>query len=161
MTAVALRALWSRKLRTLLTAFAIVLGVATVCGTYVLTDSIKNAFNSIFQTVYRNTDATITGRNAIDTGANDAGGGQSTTPSFNQALLAKVRALPDVKDAIDVLERPPPDDDGDEFPGSVIVGTNCCSSTSVQSMIARAVVSRSAICPSLSGEPQIFHGGSS
>src|SRR5437868_3915765 len=49
MTAVALRALWARKLRTLLTAFAIVLGVATVSGTYVLTHSIKHAFNTILE----------------------------------------------------------------------------------------------------------------
>ena len=34
----------SRKLRTALTAIAIVLGVAMVCGTYVLTDSISQAF---------------------------------------------------------------------------------------------------------------------
>ncbi len=100
MIAVSLKGLWSRKLRSMLTAFAIVLGVALVSGTYVLTDSITKAFDSIFQTVYRNTDATITGRNALDTGANDVGGGDTTTPSFDESLLAKVRALPSVKDAI-------------------------------------------------------------
>jgi putative ABC transport system permease protein len=98
--AVSLKGLMSRKLRSVLTAVAIILGVALVSGTYVLTDSITKAFDSIFQTIYRNTDATITGRNAIDTGANDAGGGDSTTPSFDEALLAKVRALPSVRDAI-------------------------------------------------------------
>ena len=51
----------------MLTAIAIVLGVALVSGTYVLTDSITKAFDSIFQTIYQNTDATITGRNALDT----------------------------------------------------------------------------------------------
>ncbi|HEY1597654.1 MAG TPA: FtsX-like permease family protein [Thermoleophilaceae bacterium] len=94
-----LRGLMSRKLRSVLTAVAIVLGVALVSGTYVLTDSITHAFNAIFQTVYQGTDAQITGRNALDTGANDVGGG-TNTPSFDQALLAKVRALPDVKAAI-------------------------------------------------------------
>jgi putative ABC transport system permease protein len=93
-TAVALRALWARKLRTLLTAFAIVLGVATVSGTYVLTDSIKNAFNTIFQSVYRNTDAVITGRSAVSP---DATG---NLPSFDESLLAKVRKLPDVAEAL-------------------------------------------------------------
>ena len=48
MTRFALKALLGRKLRTVLTAFAIVLGVATVSGTYVLTDSINKAFGSIF-----------------------------------------------------------------------------------------------------------------
>jgi putative ABC transport system permease protein len=94
-----LRGLMSRKLRSVLTAVAIVLGVALVSGTYVLTDSITKAFDSIFQTVYRGTDATITGRNAIDTNASDSGGG-ANTPSFDQALLARVRGLPDVKAAI-------------------------------------------------------------
>ncbi|HEY2601031.1 MAG TPA: FtsX-like permease family protein [Thermoleophilaceae bacterium] len=94
-----LRGLASRKLRSALTAVAIVLGVALVSGTYVLTDSITKAFDSIFQTVYRGTDATITGKNALDTGANDVGGGAST-PSFDESLLARVRALPDVKAAI-------------------------------------------------------------
>jgi putative ABC transport system permease protein len=96
----ALRGLLSRKLRSVLTAVAIVLGVALVSGTYVLTDSITKAFDSIFQTVYRGTDATISGRNALDSGANDVGGGDTTTPSFDQALLARVRGLPDVSAAI-------------------------------------------------------------
>jgi putative ABC transport system permease protein len=95
---VALKGLTSRKLRSALTAFAIVLGVALVAGTYVLTDSITGAFDSIFQTVYRGTDATVTGRNAID--SNASGGGDSTTPSFPQSVLARVRGLPEVKDTL-------------------------------------------------------------
>jgi putative ABC transport system permease protein len=50
--------------------------------------------------VYRGTDATVIGRNAIDTNASNAGGGDSTTPSFDQALLARVRGLSDVQAAI-------------------------------------------------------------
>ena len=94
MIAVALKALWGRKLRTLLTAVAIVLGVATVSGTYVLTDSISSAFSSIFQGIYRGTDAAITGKSAL--------GGDSNIdlPSFDEELLGKVRALPGVGAAI-------------------------------------------------------------
>ena len=40
-----------RKLRTILTMVAIVLGVAMVSGTFVLTDSIDKAFGSIFTDV--------------------------------------------------------------------------------------------------------------
>ena len=47
MTRVALRGILGRKLRTVLTAFAIVLGVAMVSGSYVLTDSIQKAFHSL------------------------------------------------------------------------------------------------------------------
>jgi putative ABC transport system permease protein len=101
MRRVALRGLASRKLRSALTAVAIVLGVALVAGTYVLTDSISGAFGSIFQTVYRGTDATVTGRNAIDSSATGGGGNnQSPTPSFSQTLLARVQRLPDVQDAL-------------------------------------------------------------
>jgi putative ABC transport system permease protein len=98
---VALKGLAMRKLRSGLTAVAILLGVALVGGTYVLTDSITSAFNSIFQTVYRGTDATVTGRSAIDTGANSAGGNNAVVaPSFPQSVLASLQRLPDVKDTL-------------------------------------------------------------
>jgi putative ABC transport system permease protein len=45
-TSVALKGLATRKLRAALTALAIVLGVAMVSGSYVLTDSIQKAFHS-------------------------------------------------------------------------------------------------------------------
>ncbi len=96
MITVALRGLLGRKLRSVLTAFAIVLGVATVSGTYVLTDSISDAFDNIFTSVYRGTDAAITGKAAFD--LSDQSG--VTPPSFDESLLPKVRALPDVAAAI-------------------------------------------------------------
>ncbi|MDQ6836556.1 MAG: ABC transporter permease [Actinomycetota bacterium] len=105
MLRVALRGLATRRLRAVLTAVAIVLGVALVSGTYVLTDSITNAFDSIFQTVYRGTDATITGRNAIDAGSAGGGGGGgggagANTPAFSASLLSQVRRLPGVRDSL-------------------------------------------------------------
>ena len=86
MIAVALRGLWGRKLRATLTAIAIVLGVATVTGTYILTDSISNAFDSIFTGIYRGTDAAITGRSAITSSTSN-----TELPSFDESLLQKVR----------------------------------------------------------------------
>ena len=65
MTKFAIKGLLNRKLRTALTAIAIVLGVAMVCGTYVLTDSITQAFNAIFASTYQSTDAVVTGRRAF------------------------------------------------------------------------------------------------
>jgi len=44
MIRIALKDLFGRKLRLLLTSLAIVMGVAMVSGTYVLTDSINAAF---------------------------------------------------------------------------------------------------------------------
>jgi putative ABC transport system permease protein len=94
-TAFALRGLLGRKLRTVLTAIAIVLGVATVSGTYVLTDSINNAFHSIFYETRAGSDAVISGKSAFDL-TNGAG---VTAPAFSQSLLPRVRALPDVAEA--------------------------------------------------------------
>ena len=93
---VALRGMMRRKLRTALTAIAIVLGVALITGTYVLTDSIKGAFGGIFTSVYRGTDATVTGKSAFTL----SDSGTTTAPPFGQALLPKIRALPDVADAV-------------------------------------------------------------
>ncbi|MGH3003070.1 MAG: ABC transporter permease, partial [Gaiellaceae bacterium] len=92
MRRVALKGLAGRKLRAALTALAIVLGVAMVSGTYVLTDTIKAGFDAVFTSVYKDTDAVITGRSAI-------GGSSTTPPSFSVSLLPKVKALPGVADA--------------------------------------------------------------
>ena len=92
----ALRGLLGRKLRTVLTALAIILGVAMVTGTFVLTDSITDAFNSIFSSTYKNTDAVITGKSAF----NLSGENGTTDPSFDESLLPKVKALPTVGAAI-------------------------------------------------------------
>ena len=59
MRRVALKGLAFRKVRALLTALAVVLGVAMVSGTYVLTDSIQRAFDGIFTGSYEDTSAVI------------------------------------------------------------------------------------------------------
>jgi putative ABC transport system permease protein len=95
MTLVALKGLAGRKLRAVLTAIAIVLGVAMISGTYVLTDTIKSAFTTVFTQVYKHTDAIVTGKSAIGTNRNSNG----LPPSFPAALLDQVRALPGVAEA--------------------------------------------------------------
>jgi putative ABC transport system permease protein len=96
MIRVALAGLLGRKLRTALTALAIVLGVAMVSGTLVLTDSIDKAFNFIYTDVRQGSDAVISGKSAIG----DTQTGRGTfAPTVDGSLLAKVRALPDVQDA--------------------------------------------------------------
>ncbi len=96
MIEIALKGMARRKLRTALTAIAIVLGVALITGTYVLTDSIKGAFGGIFTQVYRGTDATVTGKSAFDL----SGNGTTVAPPFSESLLPKIRALPDVAAAV-------------------------------------------------------------
>jgi putative ABC transport system permease protein len=92
---VALRGLTGRKLRTVLTAFAIVLGVAMVSGTYVLTDTINKAFDTIFSESYAGTDAAITGK-APDISFE---GTTAETPGVPDSLLERVRSLPSVEEA--------------------------------------------------------------
>jgi ABC-type antimicrobial peptide transport system permease subunit len=92
---VALRGLAGRKLRAFLTGLAIVLGVAMVSGTFVLTDAIDNAFKNIFSESYAGTDAVVSGKSA-DINFN---GDTSQSPSVPESILAQVRKLPDVEAA--------------------------------------------------------------
>jgi putative ABC transport system permease protein len=92
---VALKGLAGRKLRAALTATAIVLGVAMISGTYVLTDTIQSAFGTVFTTVYKHTDAVITGNSAIGRNNNNP----TLPPSFPQSLLGTVQRLPGVAEA--------------------------------------------------------------
>jgi putative ABC transport system permease protein len=92
---VALRGLLGRKLRAILTAIAIVLGVAMISGTYVLTDSIDRAFDNIFSDSRQGSNAVISGKSAFDL-SEDSG---ATEPSFDQTLLRTVQDLPDVAEA--------------------------------------------------------------
>ncbi len=93
MTKFALKGLFGRKLRTALTALAIVLGVAMVSGTYVLTDSIDEAFDAIFNDVRQGSDAVITGRAAFDL----SDGSGSEAPTLDESLLERIRELPEVQ----------------------------------------------------------------
>ena len=65
MTSLALRGLAARKLRSALTATAILLGVAMIAGTYVLTDQIRNAFDDIQSQAVEGIDVVITPKEAF------------------------------------------------------------------------------------------------
>ncbi len=95
MTRFAIRGLLSRKLRTALTALAIVLGVAMISGTYVLTDSIDQAFERIFNDIRAGSNAVISGESEFDL----SDGSGVTEPTFDESLLPDVQALPAVAQA--------------------------------------------------------------
>jgi putative ABC transport system permease protein len=92
MRRVALKGIWWRRGRAALTAFAVVLGVAMVSGTFILTDTINKAFDSIFQDSYAKTSAVISGKEVVK----DAASGTATVPA---ALLERVRANGNVAEA--------------------------------------------------------------
>jgi putative ABC transport system permease protein len=88
----ALKGLLGRKLRTALTAIAIVLGVAMVAGTFMLTDSIDQAFDSIFTDTRKGSDAVISGKSAFDL----TEGSGTNAPTLSESLLPEVKKLPEV-----------------------------------------------------------------
>jgi putative ABC transport system permease protein len=99
MRRVALKGLAGRKLRSVLTALAIVLGVAMVSGTFILTDTIQKGFDTISQRSYENTDAVITGKVAF--ASEDE---ESEAASFPADVLTRVERLPEVASATGVIE---------------------------------------------------------
>src|SRR3954471_4567327 len=92
MLTVALKGIAGRKIRALLTAISIILGVAMISGTYVLTDTINNGFDTIFTQSYKNADVVVSGKAAF---LNTNGNGVEL-PSFPESILTKIRAMPDV-----------------------------------------------------------------
>ena len=82
-----LRGFVQRKLRVLLTAIAIALGVALMAGTYILTDTINHAFAEVFDTAYANKAVVVTEKETL---------GGSEVSVLNRATLARVRAVPGV-----------------------------------------------------------------
>jgi putative ABC transport system permease protein len=96
MTSVALKGLLGRKLRAVLTALSVILGVAMVSGSFVLTDSIQQAFHTLFSSSYSSTDAVITGKKLVDY----SNSGNATIPA---SLLTTVRAQPGVARAEGVI----------------------------------------------------------
>ncbi|HYZ78284.1 MAG TPA: FtsX-like permease family protein [Gaiellaceae bacterium] len=92
MIGVSLKGLAGRKLRSALTALAIVLGVAMISGTFILTDTINKGFTTIFTESYKNTSAVITARSTISS----SNSGAALTGGFPASVLDKVKALPDV-----------------------------------------------------------------
>jgi putative ABC transport system permease protein len=93
-----LKSLLAHKLRLALTALAVVLGVAFISGTFVLTDTIKHTFNSLFQQTSAGKDAVVRGIAPYgnDTGGQGGGNFLGNRPLTPESLLATVRATPGV-----------------------------------------------------------------
>jgi putative ABC transport system permease protein len=87
MTKAVIQSILGRKLRTVLAGLAVVFGVAMVSGTFVLTDTVKKAFDSIFEGSYNRTGAVISGKDIVK----GSSSGKATVPD---SLVAKVKRLP-------------------------------------------------------------------
>jgi putative ABC transport system permease protein len=89
MIKVALKGLAGRKIRALLTAFAVIIGVSMVSGTFVLTDTMQKSFDGIFETSYENTDVIVSGHQVVESETADV-------PTIPSSMLRDVRTLPEV-----------------------------------------------------------------
>ncbi|HEX2503742.1 MAG TPA: ABC transporter permease [Miltoncostaeaceae bacterium] len=92
MTWVALKSMAGRRVRAALTALAVVLGVAMIAGSLILTDTIDRAFTSIFSSSYTQTDLVVRGESVVD-------GSFAGTPTVSAELLPRIEALPGVEAA--------------------------------------------------------------
>jgi putative ABC transport system permease protein len=87
------KSILANKARFLLTGVAVLLGVAFMAGTFVLTDTIKKSYDDLSANVYRGTDAVI--RSERTTASTNQGA--TTRGTVSASLLATVRALPAVR----------------------------------------------------------------
>src|SRR5262249_44442938 len=70
---VALRGMWGRKLRTILTAISIVLGTCMITGTFIVRDQITNAFTQIFDEGNKGIDVVLSKQTAFTSDNSQAG----------------------------------------------------------------------------------------
>jgi putative ABC transport system permease protein len=87
------RGMRQRKLRVLLTAIAIALGVALMAGTYILTDTINQSFAAIFKTANAGHDVVVTPTQSLGRKV------RSQVSPITEGTLARVRRVAGVAEA--------------------------------------------------------------
>ena len=95
-----LRGFMQRKLRVALTAIAIVLGVALMAGTYILTDTINNSFAAIFQTASKGHDVVVSPAQILGSRV------RAEVSPVTQSMLETVRRTPGVAEASGAIFTP-------------------------------------------------------
>jgi putative ABC transport system permease protein len=94
MIAATAKGLLGRKLRTGLTALAIVLGVAMIAGAFITTDTMLKASDDLKQTSYGSADAVVSAHTAFK--GESQNGPNTADKSIPESLVPKVRAVPEV-----------------------------------------------------------------
>ena len=80
------RGMFSHKLRSILTAIAIILGTGMICGTFIITNQITQAFNQIFNTAYQGTDVVLSQKPAF-------GGSETQAGPLPESIVDQVKAV--------------------------------------------------------------------
>src|SRR5947209_10771660 len=98
----ALKGALARKLRLALTAVSIILGVAFVSGTYVLTDTLNATFERIFGNAEAGVSVVVRGTQAFSPGDSNGGGTADERALVPDSVLRTVRQVPGVSSALGV-----------------------------------------------------------
>jgi putative ABC transport system permease protein len=99
LTSLGLKSLWARKVRAVLTAFAVFLGVAFVAGSFVLTDTIFAAFDEIFNESLKGTSVVVSAENPVEQESGEI-------PTISASLLPRVEKTPGVREAAGAIFTP-------------------------------------------------------
>jgi putative ABC transport system permease protein len=99
LTSLALKSLWARKVRALTTSIAVVIGVAFVAGSYILTDTIFAAFDEIFSESLSGTSVVVTAENPVEQENGEV-------PTISASLLPRIQRTPGVKEAAGAIFTP-------------------------------------------------------
>ena len=99
MTGLAVKSLWARRVRALATTFAVVIGVAFVAGSYVLTDTIFAAFDEIFSDSLKGTSVVVSAKNPVEQENGEI-------PTVEASLLPKVKRVAGVRLAAGAIFTP-------------------------------------------------------
>jgi len=95
-----LKSLLSHKLRLLMSGLAVVLGVLSVSGSLVLTDTLRRSYSAMFSEVYDYIDVSVSAPPKVDTGYAAA---PATMPA---SVLDRLRTLPGVAKATGSVSTP-------------------------------------------------------
>ena len=92
MVALTVKSIRANKARFVLTSLAVLLGVAFMAGTFVLTDTIQKSYDQISANVYHSTDAVV--RSSQVTGSGDQGAeNRGTISASNLAIVRAVKGV--------------------------------------------------------------------
>jgi len=89
-----LKSLFARRRRLFTTSMAVLLGVAFMAGTMVLTDTVSRSFNDLFASVFKGTDAYVRSSSTVSLRGPD-----EQRAKIPESLLATVAAVPGVQTA--------------------------------------------------------------
>jgi putative ABC transport system permease protein len=95
---VTLKSLAAKKLRLVLTSIAVVLGVAFMAGTFVLTDTLGSVFDNLFADTNKGVDVVVRGREAFKP-ADQQGQQTNARPPVPVGLVGEIRQVPEVAKA--------------------------------------------------------------